>query len=302
MKMTTARVMNDKPLNLGVTCNISSIDNYIGTTMRMPMLTHEEELDLARRWRENKDADAAHKMVLSHLRLVTSIARTYYGYELPYSDLVQEGNIGLLKAVERYDPSHNVRMSSYATPWIKAEINEYVIKNHRMLKNSTTKAHRKLFFNLRGNLTSWKSMSEAEVFALAEKLEVRVEDVREMEVRLRGHDFSINAPANDGDDDSEYADFTPAYLSTVETEPSQMIARARTISLQTTDLEAALAKLNTRQRDIVEQRYLATDTGGVTLKELAVKYGLSTTRIGQIEAEGIQKLRGFMSGAYKQSI
>ncbi len=300
--MTTALVMNDKPLNLGVTCNLGNIDNYVDTAMRFPMLTHEDELDLARRWRDEQDAAAAQKMIMSHLRLVTAMARTYAGYQLPYSDLVQEGNIGLLKAVQRFDPTQNVRMSSYAIPWIKAEMNEYVIRNCRIVRNSTTKPQRKLFYNLRSHLTSWKAMSVAEVESLAEKLNVKVEDVREMEIRLRGADYSIDVqPANNGED-GDFDDYTPSYLSTLETEPTQILANERMVKLHTTDLQEALDTLNDRQRDIMEQRYLTNDSGAaVTLQTLATKYGVSAERIRQIEVEGIKKLREALAESYEQA-
>src|SRR4051812_43491648 len=190
----------NRALGLGFTGNLGNIDAYISAVNRLPMLTHEEEISLAKRLQQNNDLGAAQELVLSHLRLVVSIARGYLGYGLPHSDLIQEGNIGLMKAVKRFDPEQGVRLVSYAMHWIKAEIHEYILKNWRLVKVATTKAQRKLFFNLRSHKEGLDSMSSAQVDALAKMLNVKREEVIEMETRMSGRDIALEAPADAEDD------------------------------------------------------------------------------------------------------
>ncbi|MDB5759408.1 MAG: rpoH, partial [Burkholderia sp.] len=256
------------------------------------MLTHEEEISLARRWRESNDLAAAQGLVLSHLRLVVSIARGYLGYGLPHADLIQEGNIGLMTAVKRFDPDQGVRRVSYAMHWIKAEMHEYILKNWRLVKVATTKAQRKLFFNLRSHKEGLDSMTPAQVDALAKTLNVKREEVIEMETRLSGRDIALESPTDDEDDK-----FSPiAYLSSDSSEPSKVLEAQRFDRLQSEGLETALEKLDPRSRRIVEARWLANDDGsGATLHELASEFGVSAERIRQIEAVALKKMKGSLA-------
>ncbi len=278
----------EKALALGFTGTLGNIDAYISAVNRLPMLTHDEEISLARSLRNNNDLAAAQKMVLSHLRLVVSIARGYLGYGLPHADLIQEGNIGLMKADKRFDPDQNVRLVSYAMHWIKAEIHEYILKNWRLVKVATTKAQRKLFFNLRSHKESLDTMTPAQVDALAKTLDVKREEVIEMETRLSGRDIALEAPANDDDDK-----FSPiAYLSSESSEPTHVLESQQYDRLQSEGLEAALSKLDDRSRRIVEARWLANDDGsGATLHELADEFGVSAERIRQIEVVALKKMK-----------
>jgi RNA polymerase sigma-32 factor len=277
-------------LALGFSGSLGNIDAYISAVNRLPMLTHEEEVKLARDLREKNDLGAAQKMVLSHLRLVVSIARGYLGYGLPHADLIQEGNIGLMKAVKRFDPGQNVRLVSYAMHWIKAEIHEYILKNWRLVKVATTKAQRKLFFNLRSHKEGLDAMTPAQVEALAKTLDVKREEVIEMETetRLSGRDIALESPTDDEDDK-----FAPiAYLSSDNSEPTRVIEAKQYDRLQSEGLEAALSKLDDRSRRIVEARWLANDDGsGATLHELADEFGVSAERIRQIEAVALKKMK-----------
>ena len=275
-------------LALGFSGSLGNIDAYISAVNRLPMLTAEEEVKLARDLREKNDLGAAQKMVLSHLRLVVSIARGYLGYGLPHADLIQEGNIGLMKAVKRFDPNQNVRLVSYAMHWIKAEIHEYILKNWRLVKVATTKAQRKLFFNLRSHKEGLDAMTPAQVEALAKTLNVKREEVIEMETRLSGRDIALESPTDDEDDK-----FAPiAYLSTENAEPTRVIEAKQYDRMQSEGLEAALAKLDDRSRRIVEARWLANDDGsGATLHELADEFGVSAERIRQIEAVALKKMK-----------
>ncbi|MBS1169822.1 MAG: polymerase factor sigma-32 [Burkholderiaceae bacterium] len=279
-------------LALGFSGQLGNIDAYISAVNRLPLLTQEEENSLARRLREQNDLAAAQQLILSHLRLVVSIARGYLGYGLPHADLIQEGNIGLMKAVKRFDPAQGVRLVSYAVHWIKAEIHEYILKNWRLVKIATTKAHRKLFFNLRSHKGDAETMSQAQIDDLAQKLNVKREEVIEMETRLSGRDIALEAPADDEDDH-----FAPiAYLSSDTSEPTQVLAARQQDRLQTEGLEAALAKLDDRSRRIVEARWLANDDGsGATLHELADEFGVSAERIRQIEAAALKKMKGALA-------
>jgi len=275
-------------LALGFSGSLGNIDAYISAVNRLPMLTQEEEVKLARNLREDNDLASAQKLVLSHLRLVVSIARGYLGYGLPHADLIQEGNIGLMKAVKRFDPAQNVRLVSYAMHWIKAEIHEYILKNWRLVKVATTKAQRKLFFNLRSHKASLDTMSPAQVDALAKTLDVKREEVIEMEMRLSGRDVALEAPADEEDDK-----FAPiAYLSSDNTEPTRVMEAKQYDRMQSEGLETALSKLDDRSRRIVEARWLANDDGsGATLHELAAEFGVSAERIRQIEAVALKKMK-----------
>ncbi len=279
-------------LSLGFTGNLGNIDAYISAVNRLPMLTHEEEMSFARKLRDNNDLAAAQSLVLSHLRLVVSIARGYLGYGLPHADLIQEGNIGLMKAVKRFDPDQGVRLVSYAMHWIKAEMHEYILKNWRLVKVATTKAQRKLFFNLRSHKTGLDSMTPTQVDALAKTLNVKREEVIEMETRLSGRDIALESSSDDEDDR-----FAPiAYLSSERNEPTSVLAAQQYDRLQSEGLEMALGKLDPRSRRIVEARWLANDDGsGATLHELASEFGVSAERIRQIEAVALKKMKGSLA-------
>lgn len=268
---------------------LGTIDAYIGAVNRLPMLTADQEADLGWRLRDHNDLDAARDLILSHLRLVVSIARQYLGYGLAHADLIQEGNIGLMKAVRRFDPDRGVRLVSFAVHWIRAEIHEYVVRNWRLVKIATTKAQRKLFFNLRRMRPDGHSLAPDQVADIAQELDVRPEDVAEMEVRLSGGDFALDAPAGDED---RYA---PAdWLSDKAQEPAQVLARRNMDALQGEGLEHALAMLDARSQHIVRARWLVDD-GGATLHELAAEYGISAERVRQIESAALKKLRVALS-------
>jgi RNA polymerase sigma-32 factor len=292
MKAQSALVPANNALALGFSGALGNIDAYISAVNRLPMLTHEEEVSLARRLREQNDLAAAQSLVLSHLRLVVSIARGYLGYGLPHADLIQEGNIGLMKAVKRFDPDQGVRLVSYAMHWIKAEMHEYILKNWRLVKVATTKAQRKLFFNLRSHKEGLDSMTPEQVDALAKTLNVKREEVIEMEMRLSGHDIALEAPTDDEDDK-----FAPiAYLSSDANEPTKVLEAQQFDRLQTEGLETALGKLDPRSRRIVEARWLANDDGsGATLHDLADEFGVSAERIRQIEAVALKKMKGTLA-------
>jgi RNA polymerase sigma-32 factor len=279
-------------LALGFSGNLGNIEAYISAVNRIPMLTHEEETSLAREFREKNDLGAAQKLVMSHLRLVVSIARGYLGYGLPHADLIQEGNIGLMKAVKRFDPDQGVRLVSYAMHWIKAEMHEYILKNWRLVKVATTKAQRKLFFNLRSHKEGLDAMTPAQVDDLAKSLNVKREEVIEMETRMSGHDIALDAPSDDEDDK-----FAPiAYLSSEASEPTRTLEARQYDRLQSEGLETALGKLDPRSRRIVEARWLANDDGsGATLHELADEFGVSAERIRQIESAALKKMKGTLA-------
>jgi RNA polymerase sigma-32 factor len=263
---------------------LGNIDAYIQAAKRFPILTQEEEFRLATRFREEEDLDAARELVLSHLRLVISIARGYLGYGLPHADLIQEGNIGLMKAVKRFDPSHGVRLVSFAMHWIKAEIHEYVLKNWRMVRVATTKAQRKLFFNLRSMKPGSESLTPNQVGDISKQLSVKPAEVVEMETRLSGHDLAFES--NNDDDDV----FSPiAYLQDNRSEPSRVLESRARDHLQGAGLQAALADLDGRSRRIVEARWLSDDAA--TLHDLAAEFGVSAERIRQIETKAMQKMR-----------
>ncbi|KAB8042972.1 RNA polymerase sigma factor RpoH [Janthinobacterium aquaticum] len=293
--MTTMSALvptKNNALNLGFTGNLGNIDAYISAVNRLPMLTHDEEISLATRLRENNDLAAAQELVLSHLRLVVSIARGYLGYGLPHADLIQEGNIGLMKAVKRFDPNQGVRLVSYAMHWVKAEMHEYILKNWRLVKVATTKAQRKLFFNLRSHKTGLDAMTPKQIDALAKLLDVKREEVIEMETRLSGRDIALESP-NDDEDDK----FSPiAYLSSEQSEPTKVLEAEQVTRLQSEGLETALGKLDARSRRIVEARWLANDDGsGATLHTLAEEFGVSAERIRQIEVAALKKMKGALA-------
>jgi RNA polymerase sigma-32 factor len=279
-------------LNLGFTGNLGNLDAYISAVNRLPMLSHDEEISLATRLRSNNDLAAAQELVLSHLRLVVSIARGYLGYGLPHADLIQEGNIGLMKAVKRFDPDQGVRLVSYAMHWIKAEMHEYILKNWRLVKVATTKAQRKLFFNLRSHKQGLDAMTPTQIDALAKLLDVKREEVIEMETRLSGRDIALEAPTDDEDDK-----FSPiAYLSSEQSEPTRVLEAEQVTRLQSEGLETALGKLDPRSRRIVEARWLANDDGsGATLHTLADEFGVSAERIRQIESAALKKMKGALA-------
>ena len=269
-----------------------SIDQYVHAVNRLPMLSEQEEMALATRLRDEGDVDAARQLVMSHLRVVVAIARGYLGYGLPHADLIQEGNIGLMKAVKRFDPARGVRLVSFAVHWIKAAIHEYVIKNWRLVKIATTKAQRKLFFNLRSLRQNTATLNPEEIRAIAADLGVKPEEVREMETRLNGRDMPL-----DGDTDDDDNHFAPiAYLPALDADPSEILEQNEYARLQDTGLQAALASLDERSRTIVQRRWLG-ETQSATLHELAAEYGVSAERIRQIEAKAMQKMRTLLAPA-----
>ena len=282
--------------------SLGNLDAYITAVNRIPLVTQEEESELARRWRAQGDLEAAGRLVLSHLRLVVSVSRKYLGYGLPHGDLIQEGNVGLMKAVKRFDPDQGVRLVSYALHWIKAEIHEYILKNWRMVKVATTKAQRKLFFNLRSMKQGLKASADDadthratltadEVDIVARQLNVKPEEVLEMETRLSGGDVALEPQT----DDSEEGGYAPiAYLADETSEPTRVIESRRRDYLAGDGVQLALDVLDPRSRRIVEERWLKVNddgSGGMTLHELAAEYGVSAERIRQIEVAAMKKMR-----------
>jgi RNA polymerase sigma-32 factor len=273
--------------------NVGSVNAYISSVNRLPMLSASDEIRLAREFRDHENLDAAKTLVMSHLRLVVSIARQYLGYGIPHADLIQEGNIGLMKAVKRYDPEQGTRLVTYSIHWIKAEIHEYILRNWRMVKIATTKAHRKLFFNLRSNKPTLNALSPSEIDHLAKALDVRQEDVREMEKRLSGGDVAIEA---DSSDDEAYAPIN--WLSDTRYEPTEVLAREKTLQIQGPGIEKDLASLDERSRKIVASRWLdvADDgSGGSTLHDLAAEFNISAERVRQIEVAALKKMKSALT-------
>jgi RNA polymerase sigma-32 factor len=263
-----------------------SLDAYIQTVNRFPLLSLEDEQRLARRFRDENDLEAARQLVLSHLRLVVALARGYLGYGLPHADLIQEGNIGLMKAVKRFDPDRGVRLVSFAIHWIKAEMHEYILRNWRLVKIATTKAQRKLFFNLRSMKTGLGPMSTSDVARVAGELKVKPEEVVEMETRLSGQELGFEG---DRDDEESYA---PAhYLAADEAaEPFRVLEAEESERVQSQGLKKALDTLDPRSRRIVEARWLR-EKDGATLHDLAAEFKVSAERIRQIEAKALDKMR-----------
>ena len=273
-------------MSLPVFSATGSLETYIQAVNRFPLLTQEQETDYARRLRDTGDLEAARHLVLSHLRLVVSIARNYVGYGLPQADLIQEGNIGLMKAVKRFDPERGVRLVSFAMHWIRAEIHEFVLRNWRLVKIATTKAQRKLFFNLRSMKQDLGTLGAEEVKRIARELGVKPEEVVEMETRLGGQDLALE-PA--GDDEREQ--FAPiSYLAADHATPDVVLEVEQTARLRSEGLEKALASLDPRSRRIIEARWL-TENAAATLHDLATEFGVSAERIRQIEAKALGKMK-----------
>ena len=271
---------------------VGSLESYIHAVNRLPMLTQEEESQLARKFRDEQDIESARRLVVSHLRVVVSIARGYLGYGLPHADLIQEGNIGLMKAVKRFDPERGVRLVSFAMHWIKAEIHEFILRNWRLVKIATTKAQRKLFFNLRSLKPTLDTLSSTEIRSIATKLGVKPEEVIEMETRLSGQDIALESS---GDDEDER--FAPiGYLRDPGAEPSQVFEVEQNERLSADGLAHALASLDPRSRRIIEARWLK-EQDPATLHDLAAEFKVSAERIRQIEAKAMQKMKGLLSAA-----
>ncbi|HEX4524004.1 MAG TPA: RNA polymerase sigma factor RpoH [Casimicrobiaceae bacterium] len=270
--------------------SLGSLDHYIQAVNRFPLLTAEQETELGRRLQRDNDLEAARSLVLSHLRLVVAVSRNYLGYGLPQADLIQEGNIGLMKAVRRFDPERGVRLVSFALHWIRAEIHEHILRNWRLVKIATTKAQRKLFFNLRSMKPKLGPLTRTEANGIAKALGVKPEEVFEMETRLSGQDVAIDPPAGD---DGET--MTPsAYLTDSDAEPVQILEREETARNRSTGLKSALSRLDSRSRDIIEARWLREDDPA-TLQDLADQYGVSAERIRQIESKALKTMRGEMA-------
>ena len=278
--------------NLPIPSAMGSLEAYIGAVHQIPVLSVEDEQRLAVRLREHNDIAAAQELILSHLRFVVHVARGYSGYGLQLGDLIQEGNIGLMKAVKRFDPDMGVRLVSFAVHWIRAEMHEFILKNWRIVKVATTKAQRKLFFNLRKAKTRLGWMNAAEVSAVARDLNVPEHEVLEMEARLSGRDIGFDAPS---DEDDEHAPPSPAaYLRADEEDPSQAYERADSEDNQLELLREGLANLDDRSRDIIKRRWLDGESK-VTLQELADEYGISAERVRQVEANALKKMKALFA-------
>lgn len=283
--------MNATMMNLPMPSALGSLESYVQAVNRFPILSAEEELALANRLKFQSDLDAAKQLVMSHLRVVVSVARGYAGYGLPQADLIQEGNIGLMKAVKRYDPDRGVRLVSFALHWIRAEIQEFVVRNWRMVKIATTKSQRKLFFNLRSLKQGLEPLHPQQVTEIAQQLNVSEHDVVDMEARFAGHELALEG--NSTDEDDAYSPIQ--YLAdTVDHEPSQILESNQNQHLQTTGLAHALASLDDRSRRIVEARWLR-ENDAATLHELAAEFKVSAERIRQIEQKALSKMQAALS-------
>jgi RNA polymerase sigma-32 factor len=269
---------------------VSSLESYVQAVNVIPMLTQARETELGRRLKEKDDLAAARDLVLSHLRLVVSVARNYMGYGLPQADLVQEGNLGLMKAVKRFDPERGVRLASFAIHWIKAEIHEYILRNWRMVKIATTKAQRKLFFNLRSMKVSSASLTPKEITRVAQTLNVKESDVIEMEKRIMGGDTALEPSVDDGEESVSPI----AFLAEPSEGPAELFEREQTEAVKSQGLTRALESLDERSRRIIRARWLA-ETEPMTLHELAAEFGVSAERIRQIEAKAMQKMKKEMA-------
>ena len=275
---------------LPVELKAGSLESYIASVNRLPMLTADEELRLAKSYRDLEDLDAARALVMSHLRVVVSIARQYLGYGLPHADLIQEGNIGLMKAVKKYDPNQGVRLVTYAIHWIKAEIHEYILRNWRLVKVATTKAQRKLFFKLRSNRPTLNPLSQDEIQNLAKSLDVKVDDVKEMESRLTANDVAIEG--SDSDDEHSFAPIQ--WLEDHRYEPTEVIAKQEYHHLQTAGVEEALTQLDPRSQRIIRSRWLDVNDEGkasATLHDLAAEFNISAERVRQLESLALKKMK-----------
>ena len=283
----TKENLNNLPANLPAISS-GGLEAYIHFVNNIPLLTDKEEYDLAEQWRKDEDVEAARYLVLSHLRLVVSISRGYMGYGLPLADIIQEGTIGLMKAVKSFDARRNVRLVTFAIHWIRAEINEYVIKNWRIVRTVTTKNQRKLFFNLRSQRKDIGNLSETEANQIAKDLDVSRDDVVDMNMRLTGGDVSILPDNNES--------FAPSdWLTDEEHTPEMMVQKKSQDKLHTEGIETALSELDERSRDIIQSRWLAEPDDQATLHELAKKYGVSAERIRQIEVKAMQKMKQYLS-------
>ncbi len=275
---------------LPVPSAVGSLESYVQTVNRFPLLTQEQETEYARRFRRDGDLEAARQLVVSHLRVVVAISRGYLGYGLPQADLIQEGNVGLMKAVKRFDPERGVRLVSFAVHWIRAEIHEHVLRNWRIVKVATTKAQRKLFFNLRSLKQSFHSLGTDEVKAIAKQLGVKPDEVAEMETRLSGQDVSLE-PATDDEEEA----FGPiSYLVAENAEPGRILEHEETARLRSAGLGNALQSLDARSRRIVEARWLV-EKDPATLHDLAAEFGISAERVRQIEAKALAKMKGVIA-------
>jgi len=289
--MTTSLATATTPTTLALRGPVGSLDAYIDAVSRIPVLSKEDEVRLATRFQQDQDLEAARQLVLSHLRFVVHIARGYSGYGLPVSDLVQEGNVGLMKAVKRFDPTVGVRLVSFAVHWIRAEIHEYVLRNWRLVKVATTKAQRKLFFNLRKAKKNLAWLSAEETAAVAKDLGVTTAEVSQMEQRLAARDVAFDPLADADDEDGSYS--PASYLPAPDADPAIAVERAEWEDASTVRLKHALATLDDRSRAIVERRWLR-DEDKATLHELAAEYSVSAERIRQIEANALKKLKAAM--------
>jgi RNA polymerase sigma-32 factor len=282
--------MSSTTLSFPTPASLGSLDHYIQAVNRFPLLSAAQEVEFGRRLRDTNDLDAARQLVLSHLRLVVAISRNYLGYGLPQADLIQEGNVGLMKAVRRFDPERGVRLVSFALHWIKAEIHEHILRNWRLVKIATTKAQRKLFFNLRSMKAGPGALTRKEALSIAKDLGVKPEEVFEMETRLSGQDVALEPqPGEEGET------VTPiAYLTDAEDEPAQIFERAEVSRNRSDGLRLALAKLDGRSREVIEARWLREDDKA-TLQDLADQYGVSAERIRQIESKALKTMRSQMA-------
>lgn len=282
--------MTSNALTIPSLTSLDSLDQYSRAIKALPLLSAEEEYEYGMKLKLHNDLEAAKKLVMSHLRLVASIARSYAGYGLPQNDLIQEGNIGLMKAVKRFDPERGVRLVSFAIHWIKAEIHEYIVRNWRLVKIATTKSQRKLFFNLRSMKQGIDTLQPDEVEHIAKELNVKPEEVVEMESRLGGHEISLDGSMDDDEDA-----YNPiAYLQAPHSEPSELLADLEQETNQMEDLAQALASLDERSRAIVQARWLNEGGESATLHELAAEYGVSAERIRQIEQKAMAKMKSII--------
>ena len=292
--MSEKKTMTTKALisqSLPIPSALGSLDAYISAVNRVPVLSVEQEQQLARAFRDDDNLDAARNLVMAHLRFVVHVARGYQGYGLGMGDLIQEGNIGLMKAVKRFDPDQGVRLVSFAVHWVRAEMHEFILRNWRIVKVATTKAQRKLFFNLRRSKKRLGWLNAAEVSAVAKDLNVSERDVMEMESRLSGRDITFDAP---DDDDNDHAPPSPsAYLVAANADPAAAYERSSHEDSQLDLMREGLAGLDERSREILQKRFLAEDKA--TLHELAAEYGVSAERIRQLEANALKKMKALFA-------